>query len=292
MAVDFVAIDVETANPDMATICQIGVASYRRGDLVDQWCSYIDPQDYFDLMNVFVHGIDENTVRDAPLLPGVVHPLYDRLDGQVVVSHTPFDRTSIRQAMDKYSLRHPTCTWLDSARVVRRTWEQFARKGYGLGSICDYLDYQFDHHHALEDAKAAGHIMLAAMECTGLDIGGWLKRVEQPIDLSNLGYQQKITRDGNVDGPLFGEVLVFTGALSLPRREAADMAASAGCEVVANVSRRTSVLVVGDQDIRRLVGHQKSTKHRKAEALAAKGHPIRILTESDFKALVALEESQ
>ncbi|GEM_PF-5074432 len=31
---DFVPIDVETANPDMASICQIGVAGYRNGRVV------------------------------------------------------------------------------------------------------------------------------------------------------------------------------------------------------------------------------------------------------------------
>jgi DNA polymerase III subunit epsilon len=48
------------------------------------------------------------------------------------------------------------------------------------------------------------------------------------------------------------------------------------------------MLVVGDQDIAKLAGHEKSSKHRKAEELIAKGTPIRILKESDFKELVRL----
>jgi DNA polymerase III epsilon subunit-like protein len=39
---EFVAIDVETANPDMASICQIGLAWYRDGALTEEWKSYID----------------------------------------------------------------------------------------------------------------------------------------------------------------------------------------------------------------------------------------------------------
>ncbi|GAH70392.1 unnamed protein product, partial [marine sediment metagenome] len=35
-------------------------------------------------------------------------------------------------------------------------------------------------------------------------------------------------------------------------------------------------------------GHEKSSKHRKAEELILKGHDIRILSESDFKQLVKL----
>jgi DNA polymerase-3 subunit epsilon len=74
--------------------------------------------------------------------------------------------------------------------------------------------------------------------------------------------------------------------ISLPRREAAAIASAAGCEVVDSVTKRTTLLVVGDQDIRRLAGEEKSSKHRKADELIAKGQPIRILCESDFEHLL------
>lgn len=34
---DFVALDVETANPDLTSICQIGFAEYRKGWLARSW---------------------------------------------------------------------------------------------------------------------------------------------------------------------------------------------------------------------------------------------------------------
>ncbi len=49
---EFVAIDPETANPSYASICQVGLAHYSGTDLVDQWESYVDPEDHFHLMNV------------------------------------------------------------------------------------------------------------------------------------------------------------------------------------------------------------------------------------------------
>ena len=79
---------------------------------------------------------------------------------------------------------------------------------------------------------------------------------------------------------------MFTGALELPRSEAATLAASVGCQVSDSVTKKTTILVVGDMDVSKLAGHEKSSKHRKAEALAAEGHPIRIIRESDFKTLV------
>jgi DNA polymerase-3 subunit epsilon len=281
---DFVAIDVETANADLSSICQVGIASYGGGQLIEEWKSYVDPEDYFDLMNVSIHGIDEETVQGAPTIVGVAAEICRFLDDQVAVCHTHFDRVATGLAFSKHGLRQPSCYWLDSARVARRAWEQFASSGYGLQKVCKAIGYKYTAHDALEDAKAAANVLLAASQHTGLSVSDWLRRVEQPINSATTG--SPITREGNPDGPLFGHVLVFTGALGITRREAADIAARVGCSVADGVTRRTTVLVVGDQDVRKLAGHEKSAKHRKAEELIGAGHPIRIIRETDFKQLI------
>jgi DNA polymerase-3 subunit epsilon len=284
---EFVAIDVETANADMSSICQIGLALFRKGQLVEEWKTYIDPEDYFDETNVSIHGIDEETVKGAPVISDVSREIYRFLDDHISVCHTHFDRIAVQQAFEKYKLRHPRCRWLDSARVARRTWADFAQRGYGLGNICAFLGYDFTQHDALEDAKAAAYILNAAIEKTGLDIEGWLRCIKQPI---GAGSGSAIKRDGNLEGPLYGEVLVFTGALEIPRREAADMAARMGCHVDPGVTKKTTILVVGDQDVKKLAGHEKSSKHRKAEELISKGRAIRILRETDFRELAQLAD--
>lgn len=284
---DFVVIDLETANADMSSICQVGIACFKDSKIIQEWKSYIDPEDYFDGMNISIHGIDESTVKNSPILPEIAKKIHELLENQISVSHTHFDRVSLTQAFDKYDIIPPKCTWLDSARVARRTWEQFAWKGYGLHNLCSHIGYEFQHHDALEDAKAAGKVLLAAIEETGLSVNGWLKRVEKPIDLTKPRYKSEpIKCDGNPDGTLFGEIIVFTGALEIPRREAATMAADIGCQVAPSVTKECTILVVGDQDIERLAGHKKSSKHRKAEDLISKGQSIRIIQETDFKELV------
>ena len=283
---EFVAIDVETANADMASICQVGLAKFRNGKLVDEWSSLVDPEDYFDSINVNIHGITEEDVRGAPKFPDLLQNLSNYLSGAICVSHTHFDRVSIGRALNKYSLRPIDVVWLDSARVARRTWQECAWSSYGLANVCKIIGHEFKHHDALEDAKASAQVLIAAIEKTGLDIDAWLKRVYQPIDLSSSSSGTSIKRDGNPEGELYGETIVFTGALEIPRREAADLAASIGCTVSPSVTKRTTLLVVGDQDVTKLSGKSKSSKHLKAEELVAKGHIIRIIKESDFKELV------
>lgn len=283
----FVSIDVETANPDVSSICAIGVAAFEGEAQVEEWYTLVDPEDYFDPYNVLIHGIDECIVEGAPKFGDICSELFSFMAGNVVVTHTPFDRAALAQAAMRRNVDLPSCTWLDSARVVRRTWDECARRGYGLAAVCERIGYKFKHHHALEDAKAAGHVLLAAMKASNLDLAGIIERSSQPINLS-VAAGGKIRRDGNPDGPLFGEVVVFTGALSIPRREAADIAASLGCEVAPAVTKRTTILVVGDTDVRQLAGHSKSAKHRKAEQLISKGQEIRILRETDFMRLLQI----
>lgn len=282
---DFIAMDVETANADMASICQIGIANFEKGALVNEWSSFINPEDYFDGMNVSIHGIDESVVASSPTFGMLANKIIGTLEGRVVVTHTAFDKVSIYQAGNKYKITPPPCIWLDSACVARRAWREFSSRGYGLVSVCNAIGYHFKHHDALEDAKAAGNIILAAIAQTGLNLDDWLTRVRQPIDPN---FEQRIARDGNPDGELYGEVLVFTGALTIPRREAADVASRIGCEVDASVSKRTTILVVGDQDVQKLAGHEKSSKQRKAGQLIHAGQSIRILRETDFRELVKL----
>ena len=281
----FVAIDLETANADMSSICQIGIARFNGAILEEEWKTYVDPEDYFDAVNVSIHGIDETVVAGAPTFRKVVNTVNGMLGNRVVVTHTHFDRVALHQATRKYQTQQPQCTWLDSAMVARRAWQECAYSGYGLGNVCKLIGYEFKHHDALEDAKAAAKILLAAMTHSGLDLEAWLKRVRQPIDSNS---EHRIARAGNPQGPLCGEVLAFTGQLEISRREAADMAANIGCEVEAGVTKKTTLLIVGDQDVSRLAEHSKSSKHRKAEELIEKGQPIRILRESDFRKLIEL----
>ena len=282
---NFDAIDVETANADRSTICQIGIVHVRDGQIRDRWASLVDPEDWFDDWNVDIHGISEETVRGAPTLPELDVELRGRLGAAVVVSHTSFDRVAIERAMEKYGLGQPRLSWLDSAKVVRRVWpDRYSRKGYGLASVAHDLGIMFRHHDALEDATAAAEIVVRASKETGLDISGWLRRTAMPI-APKTGKRIEIG-DVNPDGHLFGEALVFTGSLDMTRQEATDLATQMGCEVQRNVTKRTTLLVVGLQETSRLNGYTKSSKHRKAEALIQKGAGIQILSEKDFHAFL------
>jgi DNA polymerase-3 subunit epsilon len=275
----FIAVDLETANPRMSSICQIGVVTFDGGREIDAEVRLVDPQDYFDPFNVSIHGITEDHVKGAPRFTDLHAWLCSRTSGEVVACHTHFDRVALAQACGRHALDPLPCNWLDTARVARRAWPQFAQSGYGLANLAAHFGMTFQHHDALDDARTAGRILLRASEETGFDPHEWIRR----CNISNSpGSGANIRREGDGDGPLLGESVVFTGALRIARRDAADLAHAAGAAVEPNITRSTTLLVVGDQDIDKLAGHTKSSKHRKAEQLRDAGQPIRILGEADF----------
>ena len=277
---NFVVIDVETANPSLSSICQIGIAPFRDGVLTSPREWLVNPDDYFDPINVSIHGIDERVVRNAPKWPEVYAAVAPLLAGNIVASHTAFDRSALSQACGTWKISTCECRWLDTARVVRRAWPQFSKSGYGLSHIATTFGIKYQAHDASEDARCAGEILMLAVGQTGLSVEQWLVRVNQPI------HPVEDVPDANPEGPLYGEILVFTGTLSMMRHNAAVVAANAGCQVEDGVTKHTTLLVVGDQDIRKLAGHEKSSKHRKAKELIKKGQHIRIVGESDFKSII------
>lgn len=275
---DFVAVDVETANADCRSICQIGIASFRDGALVESWQSLVDPRAPFDRGCIAVHGILPEAVRGAPVFAEVFPQISARFAGRVVASHTPFDRRAIHGAAELVGLQLPACDWLDTARVVRRAWPEYAKKGFGLANLSRRFGIAFQHHDALEDARAAGEILLHAIRASGWPAQQWLQELNRPRAAG--------AHPANPDGPLFGHEVAFTGTLSRPRRRIGKLAADAGCLVVGGLRETTTLLVVGGG--RPAQAAWKSAKLRRAEELVRLGRTLRILGEAEFLQLIAV----
>ena len=170
----FNAIDVETANADPSSICQIGIVRIRDGEIKEQLSILVNPEQRFNPVNVRLHGIDEARVRDSEAFPQIAARLRPLLEGAALVSHTEFDRVALDGATRRYGLAPLRATWLDSAMIARRAWPERYGRRWSLAVIAGGLGIAFRHHDAVEDARAAGEIVLQACRHTGLDIDGWV----------------------------------------------------------------------------------------------------------------------
>ena len=171
---DFVAVDVETANADVGSVCAVGIAAVRAGRVEDVWERMLDPEAPVSPLNTQVHGMTAGDLAGLPRLSEAWGDIEERLANQIVVCHTMFDRMALTTAAERAGLRMFAARWLDSAGVARRTWPQFAGRGWGLASVAAYLGVAFEHHNAGEDARAAAEIVIRACVATGRSPGEWL----------------------------------------------------------------------------------------------------------------------
>jgi DNA polymerase III subunit epsilon len=169
----FFSLDVETANEDSSTICQIGIGKFVNGELTGTWESLIDPQSSFHWSNIRIHGITEDMVQGAPDFIQVYPVLRRLLSENIVIHHTPFDVHAFRNAYERFNLKPIRIHWLDSAKIVRHTWKQFSKSGYNLSNVASHLGIGFRHHDALEDSVAAGRIVLEAGRLTDRSVDEW-----------------------------------------------------------------------------------------------------------------------
>jgi DNA polymerase III epsilon subunit-like protein len=174
----FFALDVETANHDRGSICQVGVACVRPDDRIETWVTLVDPQtDRWVFSGL--HGITNTMVQGAPGIGAVIDALDGMLDGRTVYQHSGFDRSAVRAACSALDRAEPAWDWQDSVGVARRAWPELkGNGGHGLASLKAHLGLRFEHHDAGEDARAAAEVVLMAERGTRVA----LKPRLQPVD--------------------------------------------------------------------------------------------------------------
>ena len=159
----FVAVDVETASGAGGSICQVGLASYEAGQLVQCRSLIVRPEVAFDGSCTRIHGLSATDVRGAPVWREVWPELRRQLHGKTIVSHTFFDRKHIfaaccrsRRAMVSYR------SWLDTFGLARLAWPEMAT--HSLPALAAHLGVAYRPHDAGEDARVAGAVLLAARD--------------------------------------------------------------------------------------------------------------------------------
>ena len=260
--IEFIALDVETANENYASICQIGIVAFNQGKVVGKWDTWVNPKTYFT--NTWIHGITESKVNRAPLVPEAIKMLAERIQDKPVAHHTHFDRSSIQKACKSHRIKNPLTITLDTARILRRANPLFEKTRYGLVAACEHYGISTKgHHDALRDARMAGQLFVMIMEESNTDIPYWFERLKNPNISSK--YPEKIQMEGAENMPLSGKTVVFTGTLSQPRKDCAEMAAAAGLKVWDRVNAQTDYLVVGIPPYTHVREQKPTGKQKKAQ---------------------------
>lgn len=306
----YVAIDFETANARRTSACSVGLTKVMNGQIVDSFYSLINPEESFDYFNTEINGIHEEDVTDAPTMADLYPELVPFIDGLPLVAHNAsFDMSVLRYTLDKYELPYPEvgyfCSWILAKRLLRLP-------SYRLDKIASYYKIRFQHHQASDDARVCAEIvrnMLNEAHIEDIDqmqkkikyrLGRLHKNSYSPFS-SNTYRNTQSFKPSQITAsrtsfdehhPLYHQVVVFTGVLTaMSREDACRKVVNCGGINGNNVTKQTTILVVGDPDSR-TPNNKKSSKEQKAEKLAGQGQPIKIVTENEFIRTVGTNPAQ
>jgi DNA polymerase-3 subunit epsilon len=267
---DFVVIDVETSCSSVSSICQIGIVGFRAGVEVFSYETLVDPCDRFSSFNTRIHGITSDHVVGKPTYAHIHDAVSAHLSGRITVAHSYFDKGALAGACRVHRRDPIEATWLDSVRVAKRAWPDLS--SHRLNVLTKFLGIRHKHHDALSDARAAGLVIVRAIEHTGIELAGWLTPVNP---------RGGAAPKSAAEGPLKGQRVAILGA---PRDGALGVwLAEQGARVVASVGTTSTMLVIScDQPFGRFA--HAAAPYRRAEELRRSGSPIEIVDEDELRA--------
>lgn len=160
-------IDFETANHQSNSACQVGVVLTDDWQIVDERQWMIRPQRMFFSPNcIRVHGITARDCMDSPQWDRVWAELFPLIDGRTIIAHNVgFDAAVLKATSEAFEIALPQIDLQCTRLISKRTWP--GQSGYGLAAIAERLAITFQHHNALEDARACAKIAIMAAEKSG-----------------------------------------------------------------------------------------------------------------------------
>lgn len=158
---NFAAIDFETANDQLSSICSMGIVIVRNGIITERFYSLVKPEpDYYSYGNSKVHDLTYDDTNNAEVFSKVWDKVAPLIEGLPLVAHNKgFDESCLRAAFRTYQMDYPDyifyCTLAASRRQLRHL------PNHQLQTVAEDCGYILTHHHhALADAEACAEIAL------------------------------------------------------------------------------------------------------------------------------------
>jgi DNA polymerase-3 subunit epsilon len=161
---EFAVVDVETTGwtPDDADITEIGAVRVRRGQIVAEFASLVNPGTPVPEQIEELTGISDQMLALAPPVAAVLPGLLAFAEGCVLTAHNaPFDIGFLRAACAAAGLDWPGCQVIDTVRLARQlmvTPDEVP--DCKLRTLAEYFGTPVrPSHRALDDARATASVL-------------------------------------------------------------------------------------------------------------------------------------
>ena len=309
--IDFIALDLETATWKKSSICEIGIAIVKDSEVVETKSWLVKPyRNWYDSFNISIHGITPDMTKDSPSFKEVWREVQPYLEEQVVVAHnTAFDMYALKYAFEENGMPYPNFKHFCSYRVARYCFKE--TYSYSLPIVCEAMGIPFhSHHRAGTDAEACAKVFIKSLELSGVanldelqskyefkcgrfgdDIFEGQRSVMKSVSTGKsikeyVGDPSKIDEDSY----FYQKSVCFTGTCKWASRDVLlQTIADIGGSPQKGVNKSTQILVVGQQDYRKVGEDGMSSKQEKAMALKDAGQDIEVMSEEQFLSMLGVE---
>lgn len=308
---NFVAIDLETATWEKSSICEIGIAVVKDSVITETKSWLVKPyRNRYDAFNIEIHGITPEMTKVSPSFKEVWKEVGPYLDGQVVVAHnTAFDMYALKYAFEENNMPYPSFTHYCSYRVAKYCFKD--TYSYSLPIVCEAMGIEFTHHHRAEgDAVGCAEVFIKSLELSGV---ADLEELQSKYEFKcgrftpdTFEAQHSVKKSAASSKPIsdyvgdpekadpnsyfFGKYVCLTGTCRWADRSVLfQTIADIGGYPQKGVNKSTEILVVGQQDYRRVGEEGMSSKQLKAMQLKDVGQDIEIMPESQFLSMLGVD---
>lgn len=165
--VRFGVVDVETTGLSATAnrITEVAVVSVQGGEVIDEKCSLVNPEQYISRTVQDLTGITNGMVLEAPLGREVFPDVYKWISScDVIVAHNAqFDSAFLRESFLRHDLDELHAPTLCTVRLARRLLP--GHRGFSLGKLASYLGVRnHARHRALGDARATAKVLISLLE--------------------------------------------------------------------------------------------------------------------------------
>ena len=308
---DYIVIDTETTGLDYeyCNIIEISAIRYSEGKAIDKFSTLVKPplcKTYYPLRNggegewqeyyvdsfvTELTGITNEMLEAAPMPSEVLPAFLNYVGDSVLIGHNVhFDINFLYDAVEKECGSHFANDFIDTLRIARKLFPELAHHRLSdIASACD-ID-QPKAHRAEADCIVTAQcfeymkekILATQSETDFQDL--FKKKSNYSTSLSSVSATVDSIDDTN---PIYGKVVVFTGALSsMSRKEAFQIVVNLGGNPEDSITKKTNYLVIGNGEFAQSVKDGKTKKMQKAEAYQKKGAEISVISENAFFDLIS-----
>jgi DNA polymerase-3 subunit epsilon len=163
---NFAAIDFETANYNLSSVCSVGIVIVRDGRIVEKIYRLIRPEpEWYSYWNTQIHGLTAADTANEPVFPLVWKEIAPEISGLLLVAHnSPFDEGCLRAVHKVYQMDYPNYKFDCTCRASRRVFGK-ALVNHQLHTVAAHCNFDLkNHHNALADAEACAAIALTVFQ--------------------------------------------------------------------------------------------------------------------------------